>query len=124
MRRLVPFPTAFSLSSHRTALEQANARVLRRLGASIWVRIWCYLTINLQTHGDPIFTWFYTPSHGWTSASQLSETPVFFHPPPHPRHLDDVTEMVVTAVAACQLNTTRRILAEIKLRINGFNAYG
>jgi hypothetical protein len=33
-------------------------------------------------------------------------------------------EMLETAVDACQLNTARRILAEIQLRINGFNTYG
>jgi hypothetical protein len=32
--------------------------------------------------------------------------------------------MVATAVGDCQLNTARRILAEIQLRINGFNTYG
>jgi hypothetical protein len=32
--------------------------------------------------------------------------------------------MEATAVGDCQLNTARRILAEIQLRINGFNTYG
>jgi hypothetical protein len=32
--------------------------------------------------------------------------------------------MVATPVKDCQLNTARRILAEIQLRINGFNTYG
>lgn len=32
--------------------------------------------------------------------------------------------MVETASYACQLNTSRRILAEIQHRINGFNTYG
>ena len=32
--------------------------------------------------------------------------------------------MVETAIEVCQLNTVRRILAEVQLRINGFNTYG
>jgi hypothetical protein len=32
--------------------------------------------------------------------------------------------MVVTVVGVRQLNTARRILAEIEHRINGFNTYG
>ena len=54
MRRLVPFRTAYSLSSHRTALDLTNARVLRMLGCPFRTRY--YLTINLQTQGDRILT--------------------------------------------------------------------
>jgi hypothetical protein len=32
--------------------------------------------------------------------------------------------MVETVQESCQLNPSRRILAEIQLRINGFNTYG
>jgi hypothetical protein len=32
--------------------------------------------------------------------------------------------MVETALTTCQINTSRRIFAEIQLRINGFNTYG
>lgn len=49
----------------------------------------------------------------------------FFHTSPHqPSIAYTFTEMVETAVDACQLNTSRRIFAEIQLRINGFNTYG
>jgi hypothetical protein len=43
---------------------------------------------------------------------------------PTTRFPHHITEMVATAVGDCQLNTARRILAEIQLRINGFNTYG
>lgn len=43
----------------------------------------------------------------------------------HPAQCElTTTEMVETALYDCQLNSSRRILAEIQLRINGFNTYG
>jgi hypothetical protein len=51
MRPLVSFSTAYSLSSHRTALGRANARVLRKLGASICVGHGAIsLSSNSHTH--------------------------------------------------------------------------
>ncbi|EAT87817.1 hypothetical protein SNOG_05426 [Parastagonospora nodorum SN15] len=54
----------------------------------------------------------------------LFEAPRLPHTQPHPPNPHHVTEMVAIAVGDCQLNTSRRILAEIQLRINGFNTYG
>ncbi|KAF2117762.1 hypothetical protein BDV96DRAFT_644102 [Lophiotrema nucula] len=61
----------------------------------------------------------FTEPRGFRSPAEL------FQIPPHKTQSAlNLTEMVATALDACQLNTSRRILAEIQLRINGFNVYG
>lgn len=41
-----------------------------------------------------------------------------------PAYTPTALEMVGTEQDSCQLNSSRRILAEVQLRINGFNTYG
>jgi hypothetical protein len=124
MQRLVPVPTADSPSSHTAASGQTDARVLRKLGAFLWpgsgaisLPISRYTSIRSptryisQTYDGPAaaFTCLRPSSSSFQSATS--------------RILHHITEMVVTSVGNCQF-TARRILAEIQLRINGFNTYG
>lgn len=124
MRPLVLFCTAYSLSSHTTALELPNARVGRLLGASSWLG---YADISLSISRPTSIrfpTRFISKIYGTPAPSTClrpSKLALYSPTNPYPYH---VTEMVATAVSDCQLNTARRILAEIQLRINGFNTYG
>ena len=86
----------------------------------------CYLTISPQTHVDQTLVLFYTSPSGpfWHRLWCCRPAELFQIPPHSSLSTVTFTEMVATALDACQLNTSRRILAEIQLRINGFNVYG
>jgi hypothetical protein len=121
----VPNRTAYSRSSHTTARGSCDARVLRSLLIHV-ARPWYHLAINPQLHTalDRIVNSNYRQLFGPARSRLLHEAPEFLHSPPHQLDPSPVTEMVVTVAGVCQLNTARRILAEIQARINGFNTYG
>ncbi|OAL48821.1 hypothetical protein IQ07DRAFT_645574 [Pyrenochaeta sp. DS3sAY3a] len=136
--RFPPWPAALNCLAHAapsgllngifTVQPYTDSRADSRAGSTeAWcfqfARTWCYLAINLQTHGDRILPWSYTCVRESTSTLLQSETPASPYQPHYPEPLD-VTEMVEKAAGVCQLNTARRILAECQLRINGFNTYG
>jgi predicted component of type VI protein secretion system len=121
---LVQTVTAYSLSSHTTAFERPNARVLQKLGASFRLG-YAAISLSISRRTSIRFpTRFISKIYGTPAALTClssSISPIYSPTNPIPHH---VTEMVATAVGGCQLNTSRRILAEIQLRINGFNTYG
>jgi len=102
-----------------------HARVLRKLVASSQPG-YAAISLSISKRTSIRFpTRFISKIYGTPAALCICclrpSTPPYPAPPPNPHH---VTEMVAIAVGDCQLNTSRRILAEIQLRINGFNTYG
>lgn len=118
--------TAYSPSSHRTGLEADKRAGFTEAWCFHLAWMWCYLSINLQTHGDQLSPCFIPRQTGRPAATlcfgglyssiRCPTARVFRR-----RHGDMVE---AAAVGTCQLYTARRILAEIQHRINGFNTYG
>ncbi|KAF2704820.1 hypothetical protein K504DRAFT_461076 [Pleomassaria siparia CBS 279.74] len=124
--------TAFSQSSHTTSSEARRRRAglaetLGTLGLPCGQDM---VLLRYQPSNTSILysrPLFYIPScrRSRYKYAQLPDTPVAVHREPHqPQTSFKYMDMVATPLHGFQLNFARRILAEIQLRINGFNTYG
>ena len=117
--------TAYSPSSHRTGLEADERAGFTEAWCFHLAWMWCYLSINLQTHGDQSSPCFISHQTGRAAATLcLRGLYSSIHRPTSRVLRRRYGDMVEAAVGICQLYTARRILAEIQHRINGFNTYG
>jgi hypothetical protein len=125
MRPLVQLVTADSLSSHTTALERPNARIYTDAWCFQLARIHAAISLSItRPTSSPFSARFISNIYGKPTTFTRLRSLKLPSLSPTRRIPHNVTEMVATVVGDSQLNTARRILAEIQLRINGFNTYG